>query len=331
MADIAVSSATNPPELRELLSSHLSTHYNTEISQISDLDQNVFRIDRTNDASWVARVFSPSHLLPVLSEHAEILRYLEQQNFPSERLAHPEPISTSFTRHHVLITSFVEGRRPRKGEHLFPRLGYLLGQLHTISIPPESALSRKGGAWHHICHIGGPREEVQAALSLLADSKSCVLESQTHLYEKLKARLEQVDDLSELPERFTHPDVVPSNVIISLSDSSLVLVDWMGSGTGPRVASLGFLLWAAGHRSMAAVEAVIAGYRKHVILEEGELERLESAILFRPLVLRCWEFCMSRKSLEEVVEGLESMQKLADTIAGVARQVFEKHGGESQA
>jgi Ser/Thr protein kinase RdoA (MazF antagonist) len=322
---------TNSLDLRGLLSAHLSTYYNTGISQISELDLNVFRVDRADDPSWVARVFSPTHPLSVLLEHVEILGFLEQQNFPSERLAHSDPISTTSTGYQVFITNFIEGRRPRKGEQLFPKLGDLLGRLHAMSVPAMSALSRKGGAWHHICHSGGPREEIEAALSLLANSKSLVPENQPDLYEKFKTKLEQVEDLSDLPQRFTHPDVVPSNVIASSLDGSIVIVDWAGAGTGTRVASLGFLLWAAGHRSMAQVEAAVSGYSKHVCLEKCELERLESAILFRPLVLRCREFCMSRRSLEDVVEGMERMQKLAGTIAGVARQAFEKHRGESQA
>ncbi|KAE9374245.1 kinase-like protein [Stipitochalara longipes BDJ] len=329
MATTVNSSAgpTNSPDWREVLIPHLSIHYSTDVSQISQLDQNVFRVDRDNDSSWVARVFTPSHPLFVLSEHADILRYLEQQNFSSERLANSEPISTTSTGHQILITQFIEGRRPRKGEQLFPRLGYLLGRLHTMTIPATGAMTRKGGAWHHISNSGGPKEEIDAALSLLSNARSLVPENQLHLYEELRARLLQVEDLSDLPQRLTHPDLVPSNAIISSIDSSLAIVDWLGAGTGPRVASLGFLLWAAGNRSMAAVNAVVAGYSKLVSLEEGEIEKLESAILFRPLVLRCWEFCMSRTSLEEVVNGLDYMQKLVDTIAGAARQALEKNRG----
>jgi Ser/Thr protein kinase RdoA (MazF antagonist) len=322
--------STNSPDPKEILSLHLSTWYNTNLSQISQLDQNVFRVDRAKDLSWVARIFPPSHSLSVLSEHAEILRFLEQQKFPSEWLAHTKPISTTSTGYHVLITNFVNGRRPRKGEQLFPKLGYLLARLHTMSIPTKSAMSRKGGAWHHICHSGGPREEIDAALSLLSNARSLVPENQLPLYEKLRTKLGEIEDLSDLPQRLTHPDLVPSNVVMSSEDNTMVIVDWMGAGTGPRVASLGFLLWAAGHRSMAAVDAVVAGYCKHVSLEKSEMEKLESAILFRPLVLRCWEFCMSRRSLEDVVEGMEHMKELANTIAGTTRKAFEKYHRDDQ-
>jgi Ser/Thr protein kinase RdoA (MazF antagonist) len=315
---------------KEVVSQHLSIRYNTTVSQIRELDQNVYRVDRIKDSSWVVRAFSPIYPLSVLSEHVEILRFLEQQNFPAERLVDPEPISTTSTGCHILVTYFVEGRRPRKGEHLFPRLGHLLGKLHKLSIPDSSAMARKGGAWHHISHSGGPNEELEAALNLLSNTKSRISDSKLHLYEELRSSLLKVGDLSDLPQRFTHPDIVPSNAIISSIDGSLAIVDWMGSGTGPRVASLGYLLWAAGSRSMAAVNGVIAGYTKLVYLEKAEVEKLESAIFFRPLVLRCWEFCTERRSLEDAVEGLEPMQKLVLEIAGATRQALEKYHGKSE-
>jgi hypothetical protein len=52
---------------------------------------------------------------------------------------------------------FVEGRRPRKGEQLFPRLGDLLGRLHSMQIGNAEVLARSGGARHHICSEGGPK------------------------------------------------------------------------------------------------------------------------------------------------------------------------------
>jgi hypothetical protein len=153
-------------------------HYSANVSQVSELDEGVFRVNQHTDSSWATRVFSPSYPLSVLSEHVEILRFLEQQSFPAERLANPEQISMTSTGHHVLIKTLIDGRRPRKGEHLFPRLGYLVGQLHTKTVPATNAMARKGGAWHHICHSGGLKEEIDAGLSLLAGAKSLVPEDQ---------------------------------------------------------------------------------------------------------------------------------------------------------
>lgn len=48
------------PEFKKQLASHLSAKYATTVSEICNLDENVFRIDRSGDVSWVARLLSPA-------------------------------------------------------------------------------------------------------------------------------------------------------------------------------------------------------------------------------------------------------------------------------
>jgi Ser/Thr protein kinase RdoA (MazF antagonist) len=320
MANTAHSNAvpTSSPDWK----AHLEARYSTTISQINQLDENVFRLDRLDGPSWVARVFDSSRPVEIVEGDAEILRFLEQQSFPAERCADPAPVSTTPSGHHVLITTFVEGRRPRKGEQLFPKLGDLLGRLHSLETGGSRVLTRRGGAWHHLC-TGRIREEKEAALTMLKESRHNVPDDQLELYAKIQDKLQKMDDFEDLPDAFVHPDFVPSNVITT-NDGELVAVDWAGSGTGPRAASLGFLLWAGGHRSMAQVEAVAKGYSKHVSLTETEMERLAAAIWFRHLVLRCWEFCTGRRKLEDVWESLGNMEELAGRIALVACTVFRQ-------
>ena len=140
------------------LRAHLETQYNIVVSQITQLDLIVFRIDRHKGPSWIARVFESSCPIEIVEGDAEILRFLERLGFPAERCANPSPISTKPSGHHVLVTEFVEGRRPRRGEQLYPRLGDLLGRLHSVQIGNAGVLARNGGAWHHICSEGGPKE-----------------------------------------------------------------------------------------------------------------------------------------------------------------------------
>jgi Ser/Thr protein kinase RdoA (MazF antagonist) len=304
------------------LKAHLETRFCIKVSDISQLGHNVFKVERNDDPSWVARVFdSLTRTLETVEEDAEILRFLEDHSFPAERCALPSPVSITPDGQSVLVSVFVEGRRPRKGEQLFPRLGDLLGRLHTMQVDAAGAISRKGGAWHHICSEGGPKEEIQAALSMLETARNTLQDDQLEMHKKTKSKLESLDIFENLPHAFGHPDLAPSNVITSDS-GELVIVDWSGSGFGPRAASLGFLLWAAGHRSMAQVEFVARGYVKHVSLTELELEKMVGAVLFRPLVLRCWEFCMGRCKLEHLVEGFAQMEDLANRIALVANKVF---------
>jgi Ser/Thr protein kinase RdoA (MazF antagonist) len=305
------------------LKAHLETRYNIRISEISQLDLNVFKIERHGDISWIARVFDARCSIETVEGDAEILRFLKRQNFPAEQCAHSDPVSTTHSGHHVLITDFIEGRRPKKGEQLFPRLGDLLSRLHSTETSGAGVISRKGGAWHHLCSAGRPKEEIEAALVMLREAKKAVSVEQLALYERLETTLEKMDDFEDLPHAFVHPDFVPSN-IITTNSGDFVAVDWSGAGTGPRIASLGYLLWAAGHRSMAQVEAVAKGYNKNVSLTQEELERLTPAIWFRPLVLRCWEVCTGRSTLEDVAGGIDKMEELAHLIASVACKIFRK-------
>jgi hypothetical protein len=75
------------PEFKNQLASHISTKYDTTVSEINNLDENVYRLDRSGDTSWVARLFSPSIQLSVILQDAEILRLLEQHAFPTCRLS----------------------------------------------------------------------------------------------------------------------------------------------------------------------------------------------------------------------------------------------------
>ena len=309
------------------LEAHIEIRYNVRLSQISQLDYNVFKIERGDGPSWVARVFDSSWPAQVVQEHADILAYLEQHGFPAERCTRSGSLSVTHDGQHVLITDFIEGRRPRKGEQLFPKLGDLLGRLHSMEISDARGVHRKGGAWHHICREGGPREEIKAALAMLEELKATIAVDDFEMYESLESKLKQMDSFEDLPNAFVHPDFVPSNVITS-NTGDLMIIDWSGSGIGPRAASLGWLLWAAGHRSMAQVEAVARGYMKHVHLTNGELDRLAGAVIFRHLVLQCWECCTKRSKVEEVVGHLDQWDELAGQIASIVSKLFRENEGD---
>lgn len=223
-----------------------------------------------------------------------------------------------------MVTQFIAGRRHRKGENIFHKLGDLLGCLHCLSLPATGGMKRKGGAWHHICYPGGLREEIDAAIVLLDSIKVRVDYAQAHLFDALRNRLQQADDLGGLPQSFNHPDFVPSNSITSTADDSIWIIDWTGAGMGPRISALGYLLWAAGNRSMAQVEAVTLAYIDHISLQGDEIARLKSAIVLLPLILRCWEVCTERRRLEDVMGQVVELDVLGDKIAGVAQRAIQR-------
>jgi len=95
-------------ERLELLRKYLERHYKIQIVRFTRLDRGVFRADKTEGRSWIVRVFPMSRSLERIQGDAQILRFLEENNFPAERCAAPEPASAPGERG-VLVTEFVEG------------------------------------------------------------------------------------------------------------------------------------------------------------------------------------------------------------------------------
>jgi Ser/Thr protein kinase RdoA (MazF antagonist) len=299
------------PAPRARLSAHLEATYGIAVTQLSPLDRTVFRVDRSDGPPWVARIFAERPVEAVEGD-AAILRRLEESGFPAERVV--GPVSTMDDQP-VLVTGLVPGAAapPRPGT--FARLGVMLGRLHEH---PVRAV-RPGGAWHHICPQGTPADELAAADRLLAAAVDRPAERKA--LASLRAALAEVDDGADLPAAFGHPDMVPVNAIAG-ADGGLVIVDWAGAGLGPRVWSLGFLLWAAGAHDLRLVDWVVSRYRRHITLEPDELARLPAAIRGRPLTLECWQVGHGYRSPTRALAGVRRDALLADRIAEQARQAF---------
>ncbi len=286
------------------LAAHLADRYGVPVERLVELDHEVFRVD---GPSWVARRFPPE-AVEAVSSTAETLRRLAATPFPAERLAHDEPVSV-FDDHPVLVTEFVPGAHAPPTRRVFAGLGGLLGALNAraaTTMPP-------GGGWHHLVPQGTVRDEIAAALSMVENADGDPAARQT-LGDELRA----LDDYGDLPYGFVHPDFVPVNAIRS-PEGGLTIVDWVGSGRGPRLWSIGFLLYAAGAHNLALVDAVLEYYRRHVDLTPAELERLPDAIRARPLTLDCWSAAHGRVAWATAVERLDPLEDLAEHIADRAR------------
>ena len=68
----------------------------------------VFRIDRSDGDPWVARAYPPARPRAGVEGDAAILRFLERQDYPAERLAVDDAVS-DFDGSAVLVTQFIEG------------------------------------------------------------------------------------------------------------------------------------------------------------------------------------------------------------------------------
>jgi Ser/Thr protein kinase RdoA (MazF antagonist) len=300
----------------EGLAAHLEERYGVGVAELVRLDAGVFRVDRRDGSRWVARVFPARRPLDGVEGDAAILRRLEQGGFPAERCAHPQPVS-ELAGQGVLVTEFLEDHGPLRPGRPAALLGFMLGRLHAH----EATNARPGGAWHHLSFAGGPREERTAAAELLEDYLPEVRVRELSLFDRLRDEVDRIDDCHDLPHAFVHPDFVPANAI-STADEKLAIVDWTGAGRGPRLWSIGFLLWAAGARELRLVDLVVSRYRRSIELEPAELDRLEGAIRGRPVALEAWSVCAGRRELPAALDRIERVDELARSIAICARRAF---------
>src|SRR6204780_5991871 len=118
----------------ERLLTHLRERYGIDpvaATKLSVHKTYVFRIDRKDGDPWVARAFPRARRRAGVEGDAAILRFLEQHDYPAERLAVDAPVS-DFDGSEVLVTRFIEGVPLPAGAAKFAMMGELLGRLHAL-------------------------------------------------------------------------------------------------------------------------------------------------------------------------------------------------------
>ena len=305
---------------------HLEAEYGIRVSKMSELDQGVFRVSRPVGPAWVARIFPGARPVSAVAGDAEILRFLAGHRFRAERPAASDPVS-ELDGQGVLVTEYVDDvPRPQRRDEIrrlggFWTLGVMLGELHTLPVQgAPGAIARPGGAWHHLAE-GLPRDEIAAAARILDEAEEHIPAGERKAYAALRAEVASLDGGDGLPHALTHPDFVLANVIPSPS-RGMVMVDWTGSGQGPRLWSLAFLLYAAGGRGINRVDSAITGYLTQVQPEPEELDRLAGLIRVRSAMFGVWAVGQGRKSVAEAWRGVTETRALTDAVAARALTAF---------
>lgn len=294
------------------LKSHLEAFYGIEIASVMPIDDDpktrpngswpghypgTLIVKRTDGPPWIARIFSsPADQLSRVQGDAEILRFLADHEFPAERIAREDPVSM-IDGSGVIVTEFVEGGRPTdaQGRNESPavhyELGSLLGRLHSLPAA-GGAVARDGGAEEADggFHVGRPKEDLAAAMGFLVSFEDAVTAEGREKFEWLRDQVENADDAEGLPEALTHGNYHLWAAVGAPGD--LVIVGWAGSGRGPRLPALAWLLRTAAEGSAENVDAVMRGYREHVQLTDAELDRLPSVLNMRALWLACLDYRM---------------------------------------
>lgn len=305
------------------LAGHLAATYGVEVKKMTPFEpwapEGVQRVDLESGESWVARTHGPARPLEAVHGDADILRFLDAHDFPAERLANAEPVS-SYDETSVIVTKRLPGSNCRddSSPETIGEIGRLLGQLHTLPLV-DGAVSRPAGGWHHLSQAGGGRDEdVRILLPVLAQAAERLPDTEQAAYKDLVRELEAIDLATDLPHCLINVDFGGPN-IIKWGDSWSA-VDWTGSGRGPRVQSLATLGW--GGHNPALVEVFVSAYREFVQLEHEELDRLAAALVIHGLVLHAWGVAFRDAKPSAVLQWLTGERKDAEAVVDLTRKAF---------
>lgn len=307
---------------------HLERRYGIRVDSLTPLSPHgvgVFKVSRHDGPPWVARIFPPgSRSAEALAGDVEILLFLQGHGFPSERCAHAKPLSV-FGKQHVLVTEFVAGESAPITPQNERAIAAMLGRLHTL---PMGSVTREGGAWgHDPAHAGAPREDLRAAAGFLDAVEGDVPEHRVP-FDALRDAVAAADTCEGLPAALTTPHVGGRNVVAQ-EDDTLVLLDWKPSGVGERLASFATLLQAAvpphgrgGAPDVAVVDAIVSGYREHVVLTADERSRLADVIRIHPLYFASWRYWRTVGE-GHIPDGSEPWWPDTDVTDAIAERVIE--------
>jgi Ser/Thr protein kinase RdoA (MazF antagonist) len=292
----------------ERLLIHLRDRYGVDpiaATKLSVHKTYVFRIDRSDGDPWVARAFPPARPRAGVEGDAAVLKFLERQNYPAERLAADDAVS-DFDGSAVLVTRFVEGGQLPDGAEKFAMMGDLLGRLHAL--PYDESVSRPGGSsGEDPSREGAPRQDLLAALSFLDSVDTKVTGADRERFERLRDKVLIADDGHGLPEGLLHGNLLHAPDHAVLSEQGPVAINWKASGRGPRLADLAYLIWGTGswnprQPNQDCIDAAVNAYRRHVEPTDDELDRLEAVMYIRTLYLVCFGY---RRAVTEGVKFRE--------------------------
>ena len=286
----------NHAPVADRLLAHLAERYGIDAvgaTRLSVHKTYVFRIDRNDGEPWIARAFPPARPHRGIEGDAAILRFLERQGYPAERLPVEDPVS-DLDGSTVLVTRLVEGDQLPDLPEKFAMMGDLLGRLHAL--PYDESVSRPGGSsGEDPSREGAPRQDVLAAMSFLDAVDSQVAAQERERFERLRDQVRSTDDGQGLPEALLHGNLLHAPDHAIFTKRGPVVINWKASGRGPRLADFAYLIWGTGswnprRPNQERIDAAVNAYRRHIEPTKDELDRLEGMMYLRTLYLVCFGY-----------------------------------------
>ena len=318
----------------EFLVELVAEHYDVQAVSFhrfhSDEGKHIYRVELANQSYCVLRLIEGEERTNLI-DLARLLLFFESVNYPAERIIATKqhmPVGSTGAWHCVM-TTFLVGVPLPYTPLTFSLLGATLGQLHALTLlltytpPPASML------------IAGERAYAEQQLGAVA---SLVPRRSIAQYELLQTALSSLDPVVDVPATLIHNDCHPGNALLTAS-GQVTLLDWEGSGMGPAILDIGFLLsncdgkapWEPLESSSiplneANMRAVVEGYSQHHVLTAKELAYLPDAIRFRSLIFGTCSFAASIAQHEtaEFSQWWWRRYCMAEEIADKATMYFER-------
>jgi Ser/Thr protein kinase RdoA (MazF antagonist) len=322
------------PAAIERLPAHLEALAGAAVVRMTPLEpwapHHAQRVDLSDGRAWAVRLHPPSRPRREVEGDAELLRFLEQHDFPAERVVDDGegPVSTldDPDAHTVLRTWLIPGVNCRGDNRpaVVGGVGELLGRLHALPLPDEadgSSVTREAGGWHHLSTGGGGRRaDVDALLPALDAKAEGLPADQQEDARRLRAAVDAIDGCTDLPQTLINIDFGGPN-IMRTPTGELVAVDWTGAGRGARVLSLTGLCVEGG--APHVLEPFVEGYLRHSPpLSEEELDRLPAAMAVHGFVLDCWMHVHREVSPATVLHNLARNQQEAERVSERVRKLM---------
>jgi|SRR5579872_273725 len=317
----------------EFLVELVEQHYDVQVASLhrfhSDEGKHIYRVELANQSYQILRLVEGEERTNLI-DLARLLLFFENVNYPAERIIATKQhmLVGSTGEWHFVMTTFLVGVPLQYTPLMFSLLGATLGQLHaltpllTFTPPPAFML------------IAGERAFAEQQLEAIA---SLVPKRYIAQYDLLQTALSSLDPITDVPATLIHNDCHPGNALLTAPEQ-VTLLDWEGSGMGPAILDVGFLMSNCDGKAPweplvsppfpvneANVQAAVEGYRQYHVLTSNELVHLPDAIRFRSLIFGSCSFAASIAHHEhaEFSQWWWRRYCLAEEIADKAMKYFE--------
>lgn len=261
------------------------TLYDLEPQSVESLDQyqnpmrGIYRVQDTQNRSWVIRLSQYPEMLGAFTHAAELLDWLTPRSYPA-------PAVRRTTGHQfvglidgwaVMVLAYVAGTvltTPSADE--LGALAQTIGRLHRLTDDTQHSFA------HSRCHP----THIATAAHQLAEHSAKVPQAFQRLVADLHAAMCALQQQLRQRLCLTHGDCWYANAI-KADDGKMTLIDWDHAGIGLPLLDLGYVLLTAHYDRQqvyeaddAKIKAMMQGYQQECHIDGHEMESIANAMRF---------------------------------------------------